>query len=415
MTGSGSPGTWTSTTPPSSCRCSTARPQLLGVALRPDGAAEIAGRSRGTPRIANRLLRRVRDYAEVRADGVVTEDIARAALAVYDVDELGLDRLDRAVLDALVRRFGGGPVGRRHPRGRRRRGDRDGRGGRRAVPGARRAARAHAARPGRHPRRLGPPRAERPANAQRAHTVRRVGSAAHLPPTLRSAVVNYLPYVLFAVVILGLLAFSARARRRQAEAAAQRLTDITVGTEVMTTSGLYGVVVAHNDDEPSSCPSRRGSRSNGRSRRCARSTRCRSATAPAERDGSDSAGGSAGRRSGYRRLIGASVILSCGPDERSDAARNIEENVFVAPPPGTLRVGRYFLALGALVAVLYAIVFFGEHPHAEARPRPRGRHPGHLPGQDAQRQRARPSPRWSRPSTSSRNGSTAPASPRPLW
>jgi holliday junction DNA helicase RuvB len=85
--------------------------QLLNVALEPDGAAEIAGRSRGTPRVANRLLRRVRDYAEVRADGRVTADIAHAALAVYDVDELGLDRLDRAVLDALVRRFGGGPVG----------------------------------------------------------------------------------------------------------------------------------------------------------------------------------------------------------------------------------------------------------------------------------------------------------------
>ena len=84
---------------------------LLGVDVRPDGAAEVAGRSRGTPRIANRLLRRVRDYAEVRADGVVTREVARAALAVYDVDELGLDRLDRAVLDALVRRFGGGPVG----------------------------------------------------------------------------------------------------------------------------------------------------------------------------------------------------------------------------------------------------------------------------------------------------------------
>ncbi|MGI8759952.1 MAG: Holliday junction branch migration DNA helicase RuvB [Jatrophihabitantaceae bacterium] len=84
---------------------------LLGVALEPDGASEIAGRSRGTPRIANRLLRRVRDYAEVRADGVVNAEIAHAALAVYDVDQLGLDRLDRAVLDALVRRFGGGPVG----------------------------------------------------------------------------------------------------------------------------------------------------------------------------------------------------------------------------------------------------------------------------------------------------------------
>ncbi len=85
--------------------------ELLGVALEVDGAVEIASRSRGTPRIANRLLRRVRDYAEVRADGVVTVEIAHAALAVYDVDQLGLDRLDRAVLDALVRRFGGGPVG----------------------------------------------------------------------------------------------------------------------------------------------------------------------------------------------------------------------------------------------------------------------------------------------------------------
>ena len=84
---------------------------LLKVALRDDGAAEIAGRSRGTPRIANRLLRRVRDYAEVRADGVVTRAVARAALEVYEVDDSGLDRLDRAVLAALVRRFGGGPVG----------------------------------------------------------------------------------------------------------------------------------------------------------------------------------------------------------------------------------------------------------------------------------------------------------------
>jgi holliday junction DNA helicase RuvB len=84
---------------------------ILGVDLRPDGAEEIAGRSRGTPRIANRLLRRVRDYAEVRADGAVTREVARAALKVYDVDELGLDRLDRAVLTALVRSFRGGPVG----------------------------------------------------------------------------------------------------------------------------------------------------------------------------------------------------------------------------------------------------------------------------------------------------------------
>ncbi|MEV0055508.1 Holliday junction branch migration DNA helicase RuvB [Saccharopolyspora shandongensis] len=84
---------------------------ILGVELRDDGATEIARRSRGTPRIANRLLRRVRDFAEVRADGVVDREVARAALAVYDVDEMGLDRLDRAVLAALVKSFHGGPVG----------------------------------------------------------------------------------------------------------------------------------------------------------------------------------------------------------------------------------------------------------------------------------------------------------------
>jgi Holliday junction DNA helicase RuvB len=84
---------------------------LLEVDARSDGSAEIASRSRGTPRIANRLLRRVRDYAQVRADGVVDRRIARAALELYEVDDSGLDRLDRAVLDALCRRFGGGPVG----------------------------------------------------------------------------------------------------------------------------------------------------------------------------------------------------------------------------------------------------------------------------------------------------------------
>jgi len=84
---------------------------LLGARLDPDAAAEIARRSRGTPRIANRLLRRVRDYAQVRADGHIDLDVARAGLDLYEVDEIGLDRLDRAVLDAMCRRFGGGPVG----------------------------------------------------------------------------------------------------------------------------------------------------------------------------------------------------------------------------------------------------------------------------------------------------------------
>ncbi|GAB3212306.1 Holliday junction branch migration DNA helicase RuvB [Marinactinospora thermotolerans] len=84
---------------------------LLGAPLEEDAAVEIARRSRGTPRIANRLLRRVRDYAEVRGDGRLTLEVARAALSLYEVDEEGLDRLDRAVLHALLRRFRGGPVG----------------------------------------------------------------------------------------------------------------------------------------------------------------------------------------------------------------------------------------------------------------------------------------------------------------
>lgn len=85
--------------------------QLLDVHLDVDAAAEVASRSRGTPRIANRLLRRVRDYAQVRGSGHVTLPIVRAALELYEVDPLGLDRLDRSVLAALCTKFGGGPVG----------------------------------------------------------------------------------------------------------------------------------------------------------------------------------------------------------------------------------------------------------------------------------------------------------------
>jgi Holliday junction DNA helicase RuvB len=85
--------------------------RLLGVDADEPGVAEVAGRSRGTPRIANRLLRRVRDWAQVHGEGHVDRHAAREALALFDVDEAGLDRLDRAVLDALCRRFGGGPVG----------------------------------------------------------------------------------------------------------------------------------------------------------------------------------------------------------------------------------------------------------------------------------------------------------------
>ncbi len=85
--------------------------QLLNVEVADAGAAEIARRSRGTPRIANRLLRRVRDFAEVKADGAVTQAVADAALLMLDVDTLGLDVMDRKLLSAMLEKFGGGPVG----------------------------------------------------------------------------------------------------------------------------------------------------------------------------------------------------------------------------------------------------------------------------------------------------------------
>jgi Holliday junction DNA helicase RuvB len=85
--------------------------EILGVELDDEGAGEIARRSRGTPRIANRLLRRVRDFAEVRADGRVVAATARDALALFEVDERGLDKVDRAILAALCRTFAGRPVG----------------------------------------------------------------------------------------------------------------------------------------------------------------------------------------------------------------------------------------------------------------------------------------------------------------
>ena len=84
---------------------------LLNVSLDKDGAGEIAKRSRGTPRVANRLLRRVRDYAEVKADGKVSKAVADAALKMLDVDALGLDLMDRKLLLAVIEKFGGGPVG----------------------------------------------------------------------------------------------------------------------------------------------------------------------------------------------------------------------------------------------------------------------------------------------------------------
>ena len=84
---------------------------ILNVRIVPDGAYEIASRSRGTPRIANRLLRRVRDYAQVRADGVITRSVADKALSSLEVDKLGLDALDRRMLRSIIEFYGGGPVG----------------------------------------------------------------------------------------------------------------------------------------------------------------------------------------------------------------------------------------------------------------------------------------------------------------
>jgi Holliday junction DNA helicase RuvB len=85
--------------------------EVLKVEIETTGAREIARRSRGTPRVANRLLRRVRDYAQVRANGVITEDVARAALAMLDVDQFGLDDMDARILKAIIEKFDGGPVG----------------------------------------------------------------------------------------------------------------------------------------------------------------------------------------------------------------------------------------------------------------------------------------------------------------
>lgn len=84
---------------------------ILGVPIDDGGVTEIASRARGTPRVANRLLRRVRDYAQVRADGKITAEVARAALAMLEVDALGLDDIDRKVLRTIIEKFDGGPVG----------------------------------------------------------------------------------------------------------------------------------------------------------------------------------------------------------------------------------------------------------------------------------------------------------------
>ena len=98
-------------TPEELCRIVARSAGILGMEYDQDGLMEIARRSRGTPRIANRMLKRVRDFAQVKADGRITLDVARQALNMLDVDELGLDRVDRTVLSTMADKFGGGPVG----------------------------------------------------------------------------------------------------------------------------------------------------------------------------------------------------------------------------------------------------------------------------------------------------------------
>lgn len=84
---------------------------VLGVPIEEDGARQIAQRSRGTPRLANRFLKRIRDYAQVRRDGVITGEVAAEALSLLDIDDMGLDRTDRLILTTMIEKFGGGPVG----------------------------------------------------------------------------------------------------------------------------------------------------------------------------------------------------------------------------------------------------------------------------------------------------------------
>ena len=98
-------------TPDELCQIVTRSAGILEVPIEADGAMEIARRSRGTPRIANRMLRRVRDFAQVKADGVITRQVADNALLALEVDYLGLDQVDRRMLRAIIENYGGGPVG----------------------------------------------------------------------------------------------------------------------------------------------------------------------------------------------------------------------------------------------------------------------------------------------------------------
>lgn len=98
-------------TPEELCKIAVRSAGILGIEVEPEGAMELARRSRGTPRIVNRFLKRVRDFAQVIGDGVITKEIAAEALSRLEVDELGLDSIDRRLLSTMIRHYGGGPVG----------------------------------------------------------------------------------------------------------------------------------------------------------------------------------------------------------------------------------------------------------------------------------------------------------------
>ncbi|MBQ5739912.1 MAG: Holliday junction branch migration DNA helicase RuvB, partial [Oscillospiraceae bacterium] len=98
-------------TPEELCRIVVRSAHLLGMEIETEGAMEVSSRSRGTPRIANRMLRRVRDFAEVMANGVITREVADEALRALEIDHLGLDPIDHRMLHAIIENYGGGPVG----------------------------------------------------------------------------------------------------------------------------------------------------------------------------------------------------------------------------------------------------------------------------------------------------------------
>ena len=212
--------------------------RILGVPLEADAAHEIARRARGTPRIANRLLKRVRDYAEVRADGRVTTGVARDALVLFEVDELGLDKVDRAILTRALRHVLGSPGRPPHARGRGGRGARHHRGRLRAVPAHRRPARPHPPRPGGHARGICPSRVAASTRSTARTSSTPLARRNPSNPALPSSSCRYtadrrvqrwdfmeIALIYFAVLALAFFLLIVRPQRRRAAAHRQFVVD----------------------------------------------------------------------------------------------------------------------------------------------------------------------------------------------